>query len=163
MADAIVANSDPDASLLIEAANGILKESREARGPKWWTELEQSQFLSALQLLLIAGDIAVAKDALKGRKSFRATHYYHDWLKTFVLALPDDGGLVDTAAHAHFDAFFDKVRDPDWVSPKDRDSGYNIVESRPMLRIQLAMLKQRYVVGAPIAGHWSDVIDLIAR
>jgi hypothetical protein len=161
--EAITKNAQPEARLLTEAAAFILTDCREARGPKWWTELEQSSFLSAVQLLLIAGDITAAKDMFNWRKSFKRTQIYHDWLKQFTLAIPDDGNPVDDEMRTHFDAFFDVVRDPDWVSPKGKDSGYNILADHTILRLQLALIKRRFILGAPVAGHWDDVIDLIAQ
>jgi hypothetical protein len=161
--DAIVANTEPDAKLLTEAAQMILDDSRQAHSSRLWTELEKSRCLSAVQLLLITGEIASAKSVFKWRKSFKATQHYHDWLKTFTLALPDEASGVDAGVRIHFDSFFDVVRDPSWICPEGRDSGYNILEDHNILRVQLALIKQRLIIHAPIAGRWDEVIGLIAR
>jgi len=151
------------AKLFTEAAHVVLDDSRQARGSRLWTELEQSRCLSAVQLLLITGEIASAKSDFKWRKSFKATQHYQDWLKTFILALPDEGSGVDAGVRIHFDRFFDVVRDPSWICPEGKDSGYNILEDHNILRVQLALIKQRLIIHPPIAGRWDEVIGLIAR
>ena len=163
LSEALLGNGELDATLLAEAARLILSESREARGSKFWTDVDQSKCLSAVQLLLISGDINGAKDVFKWRKSFKPTQHYHDWLRAFTVAISDDGSPVDARMRNHFDGFFDLVRDPDWVFPRGSKSGFNIIEDYDVLRLQLALIKQRVILGAPVSGHWNDVIDLIAQ
>lgn len=158
--DALASNSEPSSALVVEAAQLMLQECREARGPKLWTEVEQSIFLSGIQLLLIAGEIDAAKEAFRSRKSFNRTRSYHQWLKAFVDMLGRKDGPIQPELQLHFDTFFDDVRNPRWASPRSKESGY-IVEEHNMLRIQLALIKQRIVLDKPIANHWNDVIQLI--
>jgi len=157
MADAL-----PNPAYLIDAAHLVLDEGHQARGPQFWTEVEQSICLSAVQLLLIAGEIDAAKEVFKWRKSFERTRHYYEWLRDLTRAIPESGQVASHEVLSHFDSFFDVVRDPAWVCPKGADAGYNIIEDHNVLRVQLALIKQRLLLGAPVADHWQDVVDLIA-
>jgi hypothetical protein len=159
--NALRCNVDPNPASLVEAAQLILSESR-AHSSKLWTEVEQSIYLSAIELLLIAGDIPAAGEAFKWRRSFQLTRPYYDWLKALTTAIPFDELPIDPKLQLHFDDLFDKVRDPSWGFSKPGESGC-IVEDHNILRIQLALIKQRILFRQPIAGHWSDVIRLIAE
>jgi hypothetical protein len=158
---ALKLNAEPNPAALVEIAQLLLSESREGAS-KLWTEVEQSIYLSGVELLLIAGNISAAREALKWRKSFNLTRSYHDWLKSATMAIPDEEASVDPERLIHFDGLFDHVRDPTWGF-SGTDKLHNIIEDHNILRIQLALIKQRVVLCKPIAGHWSDVIRLIAE
>ena len=147
---------------LAQGAREIAQTELEAGS--YWSQ-GQSGYMRAINLLLIAGEVAQAKAMFKTRKKFAYTQQHFDWLKTFVMAIPEQPPhvLTDPALHHHFQGKFDMYRNPAYVAPSKDDHGGNLTGSITMLRLEIALLKQKYILGQPVAGHWEDAIAHISE
>lgn len=155
-------NAEPDKAMLAQGAREIAKTELESGS--YWSQ-GQSGYMRAINLLLIAGEIAEAKAMFKTRKKFKYTQQHFDWLKTFVMAIPDQPPhlLTDPAMREHFQGKFDMYRNPVYAAPSTDDRGGNLTGSITMLRLELALLKQLYVLGLPLAGRWEQTIGHISE
>jgi hypothetical protein len=106
--------------------------SRNATTIGYWEALEQSQYLRASQLLLIAGDIDAATELINARKRFSAIARYFHWYKEWLTC-----GMSREA----FDELFDVVRAPDWVSERGKRNGIQLEEVSGVLKLRLALLR----------------------
>ena len=154
-------NTEIDYATLAEAAQHMLLDCGSVRGTSLWDASMQSKQLSAVELLLVVGDLESAKAALGKRKSYRASRSYFDWLSQLIENLSDhDTHRSMEELTAHFDSFFDLVRDPDWSS-RARSLGFDIMESAGILRLQLAIIKHRILIGKDLRNRWGEAIELI--
>ncbi|MDP9929115.1 hypothetical protein [Variovorax paradoxus] len=162
LARAMRDDAEPDSPMLVQGAREIAQTELESGS--YWTQ-GQSAYMRAINLLLIAGEVAEAKMMFKTRKKFIYTQQHFDWLKTFVMAIPDQPPhvLTDPAMHQHFQGKFDMYRNPAYVAPSKDDHGGNLTGSITMLRLELALLKQRYVLGLPSAGRWEHIVSHISE
>lgn len=162
LARAMRDDAEPDSAMLAQGAREIAQTELEAGS--YWSQA-QSGYMRAINLLLIAGEVAEAKAMFKTRKKFAYTQQHFDWLKTFVMAIPDQSPhvLTDPAMHQHFQGKFDMYRNPAYVAPSKDDHGGNLTGSLTMLRLEIALLKQKYILGRPVAEHWKDVITHISE
>lgn len=154
----------PDHDMLVQAAEEITQTSIESKGSEW-DEFAQGGYLRAIQLLLIAGEVNQAKAMFKIRRGFKYVKNLAEWLKTFTLALPDHAAthVADENLTAHFDQQFDMLRDPAYKLPSGRDeTGVQLGQSLMPIRLELALIKQRYVLGLPYRGQWQHIIGLIS-
>jgi hypothetical protein len=162
LARAMRDNSEPDSAMLAQGAREIAQTELESGS--YWSQ-GQSGYMRAINLLLIAGEVAEAKAMFKTRKKFAHTQQHFDWLKAFVMAIPDQPPhvLVDPAMHRHFQGKFDMYRNPSYVAPSKDDRGGNLSGSTTMLRLELGILKQRYVLGLPFNGQWERIVGHVSE
>jgi hypothetical protein len=126
-----------------------------------WNNGVQSYYLRAIQFGLIGGDIAAAAQMLRCKRRFVWTEHWHDWLARFVASLEaGDGRLTNSADIDAFDELFDRVRNP--KHKPGREKGQDMLISLPLLRLQLAVLRHKYVDGGPVAGCWRQILLSIA-
>ena len=162
LAQAMRDNAEPDRAMLTQGAREIAQTELESGS--YWIQ-GQSGYMRAINLLLIAGEVAEAKAMFKTRKKFAYTQQHFDWLKAFVMAIPDQPPhvLTDLAMREHFQGKFDMYRNPVYVAPSTDDRGGNLTGSITMLRLELAILKQRYFLGLPLAGKWEQTVAHISE
>lgn len=162
LARAMRDNAEPDSAMLAQGAREIAQTELESGS--YWSQ-GQSGYMRAINLLLIAGEVAEAKAMFKTRKKFAYTQQHFDWLKAFVIAIPDQPPymLMGPTGHLHFQGKFDMYRNPAYVAPSKDDYGGNLSGSITMLRLELALLKQRFVLGLPFVGQWKHIVDLISE
>jgi len=163
LARAMRDDAEPDRAMLEQGAREIAQTELLVSGSYW--SQAQSGYMRAINLLLIADEVAEAKAMFKTRKKFAYTQQHFDWLKTFVMAIPDQPPhvLTDPAIHQHFQGKFDMYRNPAYVAPSKDDHGGNLSGSITMLRLELALLKQRYLLGLPAAGRWEHIVNHISE
>ena len=163
LARAMRDDAEPDSAMLAQGAREIAQTELLESGTYWGEA--QSGYMRAINLLLIAGEVAEAKAMFKTRKKFAYTQQHFDWLKTFAMAIPDQPPhvLTDPAPHHHFQGKFDMYRNPAYLPPSKDDHGGNLTGSITLLRLEIALLKQKYILGQPVSGHWSDVITHISE
>lgn len=164
MAHAMRDDEAPDHDMLVQAAEEITQTSIESKGSDW-DEFAQGGYLRAIQLLLIAGEVDQAKAMFKIRRGFKYVKHLAEWLKTFTLALPDHATthVADENLAAHFDQQFDMLRDPAYKLPSGSDeTGVHLGQSLMPIRLELALIKQRYVLGLPYRGQWQHIVGLIS-
>lgn len=162
LARAMRDDAEPDRAMLAQGAREIAQT--ELQSGSYWIQ-GQSGYMRAINLLLIAGEVAEAKAMFKTRKKFAYTQQHFDWIKAFVMAIPDQPPhvLTDPAMREHFQGKFDMYRNPVYVAPSTDDRGGNLTGSITMLRLELAILKQRYLLGLPLAGQWGQTVAHISE
>jgi hypothetical protein len=162
LAQAMRSNTEIDASLLVQGAREIAETELEAGS--YWSQA-QSGYMRAINLFLIAGEVAEAKTMFKTRKKFAHTQQHFDWLKTFVMAIPDQSPnvLTDPAMHQHFQGKFDMYRNPAYVPLSKDENGGNWNGDVSLLRLELALIKHRYLLGRPLHGEWETIIQHISE
>jgi hypothetical protein len=163
LARAMRDDAEPDRDMLIQGAREIAQSELESKGADWLTA--QSGYLRSVNIMLVAGETANAKAMLAVRKKFSHTQQHFDWLKAFVMAIPEEAPcrIIDPQAIDDFQKRFDLYRDPFYKKTYKDANGGNMSESLIELRLELALLKQRYISGMKIAGNWSQVIGYIAE
>lgn len=164
LARALQGNSELDAASLLLACDEIA-ESALAGGSKMWDYIAQSEYLRCIRLSLVAGDVEKAQFFLKNiRRKFKHTFEHQAWLQALVNAISESGGKApNEAAAQHFQQFFDKVREPDYKLPSNQPGGINLFANLSLLRLELAIIQQRYLMAQPLAGNWSQVLALISQ
>ncbi len=160
LANAFKHNADIDADRLIQAAQ---ERTQFALNTAHWDYMEQFRYLVYAQFHLIVGRVDLAREQLKTRKKFKQVQRYYDWLKAFINAIPDEGVITDIATIEAFQDRFDEIRSPLYQLSSDFKNGLAVSYSRPQLRLQLALIKQRYIIGKPLAGNWQAVIGYISE
>lgn len=165
LAHAMQSDAEPDRTLLAQAGREII-EGVTQKKRHHWDQIEQSAVMRGVHLLLIAGEIAEAKKAVSlKRRGFAWIQHYYDFLKAFVLAIPDEAPhiVTDPMHIAAFETWFDKLRDPRYRAPSWRDGkGEVLFDVGALWRLELALIKQRYLLGKPYAGQWQLVCGLIS-
>lgn len=153
-------DAEVDADILIQAA----KEKTEySLNTGHWDYPEQFSYLVCVQFYLIMGNIEQAHAMLKTRKKFKQVQRYYDWLKAFINTIPNAGVITDTNMINTFQDRFDEIRSPLYQPSSDYKSGLAVSYSLPQLRLQLALIKQRYIIGKSLAGNWQAVIGYICE
>lgn len=157
-------DSELDETALLLAADEIA-ESALHGGAKFWDYIAQSEYLRCVRLALVAGDVNKAQFFLKStRRKFKHTLVHQEWLQTLVNAIAESlpAPLAPEAA-LHFQTFFDEVRNPACKLPSNQPGGINLSANLSLLRLELAIIKQRYILAQPLAGHWQQVLGLISE
>jgi hypothetical protein len=154
-------NAEPDAALLKATRDDAMTAFDEATGENW-DEGAQSDYLGSIQLCLMEGEVTIAAQMLRCNRRFAPTQEWYDWLAGLVanIAASGNGRLTDAAAIQAFDGLFDLVREPRYKSR--RGKGQYMVISRSFLRLQLAILRHKYIEDGPVAGCWGQILQSIA-
>lgn len=155
-----------DASLLL-AADEIALSALDTTSQEW-RESPQSDYLRCIRLTLIAGRVDKAQAFFKNcRRKFKFTQEHYTWLqnlcKGIEAAQSGAGGILDATAVEAFQDFFDQVRNPAIRSVGEEKNGNAVCTDISLLRLELALIKQRYVLQRPYAGNWSDILGLISE
>lgn len=152
--------------LCVQAAREIAQTALESKGADWDDWTTQGSYLRAVQLLVIAGETDEAKALFKIKRSFKHVSIYFEWLKAFVMEIPEDAPMhvASRSLAQHFDERFDIYRDPQYrPAPSDDTMGGHLGQNLMLLRLELALIKQRYVLGKTSRGHWEQIVGLISR
>ena len=128
-----------------------------------WDYVEQFAYLAYAHFYLMLGRIDLARAQFKTRKKFKQVQHHYDWLIAFINAIPEQGVITDLSVIEAFQAYFDEIRAPDYQLSNDYKNGLAVSYTRPQLRLQFAILKQRYILGKPIAGNWEEIIGYISE
>lgn len=157
-------NSELDSLALLLACDEIAESALDG-GSKMWDYIAQSEYLRCVRLALVAGNVDKAQHFLKNiRRKFKHTFVHQEWLQTLANAITESNGApLGAEPAAHFQAFFDQVRDPAYKLPGNQPGGINLHASLSILRLELAVIKQRYIQGQPLAGNWQSVLSLISE
>lgn len=157
-------NNELDTTSLLLAADEIA-ESAMHGGLKFWDYVAQSEYLRSVRLSLIAGDVEKAASFFKNcRRKFKFTYVHEQWLKRLIEDIQAAGDApLSGDAEQHFQNFFDQVRDPDAKLASNQSDGTDLFANISILRLELAIIKQRYVLKQPIAGNWKSILCLISE
>lgn len=157
-------NSALDDASLLFAADEIAKSALDTTSQEW-SETPQSDYLRCIRLALIAGRVDKAQAFFKNcRRKFKFTQEHYTWLQNLCKGVEaaQEGGL-DAAAAEAFQTLFDQVRNPEIRSVGEAKKGNAVCTNISLLRLELAIIKQRYVLKKPLAGNWQQVLGLISE
>jgi hypothetical protein len=157
-------NSELDEASLLQAAQEISESALDTTSREW-TCMPQSDYLRCIRLCLLAGRTDKAMGFFKNtRRKFKATQHHHQWLHDLCMAIEEakEGPLSERAVAA-FQTFFDVVRDPAIRSVGDEKDGSAVSTNISLLRLELALIKQRYILRQPIQGNWTAILMLISE
>lgn len=152
-------NAELDETMLIQAAQ---EQSEYCLNVGYWDYMEQFKYLAYAQLYLILGRMDLVQIQFKTRKKFKQVQRHYDWLTAFIAAIPADGVLTDSATINAFQDYFDEIRTPNYSASKDYKNGFAVSYHLPQLRLQLALMKQRFIIGHSFAGNWEQIIGHIS-
>lgn len=157
-------NSELDEAALLQAAQEISESALDTTSSEW-TCMPQSDYLRCIRLSLLAGRTDKAMGFFKNiRRKFKATQQHHQWLQDLCMAIEEaKGGALSEAAVVAFQTFFDVVRDPAIRSVGDEKDGSAVSTNISLLRLELALIKQRYIWRQPIQGNWTAILGLISE
>ena len=84
---------------------------------------------------------------------------HQQWLQALCNAIDTAGnGPMADEAVKKFQTFFDEVRNPESHGMTgDNKDGTNLFGNINLLRLELAALKQLYILRQPLAGNWRQV------
>jgi hypothetical protein len=164
LARALRDNSELDTPSLLQACDEMA-ESALHGGSTMWDYIAQGEYLRCVRLSLVAGDVSKARYFLKNTtRKFKQSSVHQLWLQALVNAInAANGSPLALEAEAEFQAFFDTVRDPAYKPVSNQPGGVNLYANRSILRLELAIIKQRYVLCQPLAGNWKSILGLISE
>lgn len=164
MASALRDGTELDQSALLLAADEIAESALDG-GSKMWDYIAQSEYLRCVRLALVAGNVDKAQHFLKNiRRKFKHTFVHHEWLQKLANAITAaHGAPLGPEAAEHFQAFFDQVRNPAYRLPSNQAGGIDLYANLSLLRLELAIIQQRYLMAQPLAGNWPQVLALISQ
>lgn len=157
--------SELDLAALLLAGDEIAESSLYG-GSKFWDLISESEYLRCVRLALVAGNVEKAQYFLKNiRRKFKHTFVHQEWLQALANAISAaPGAPLGEESTAHFQAFFDQVREPACRQlPKNQTGGINLHANLSILRLELAIIKQRYILAKPLVGNWQQVLSLISE
>lgn len=159
-------NSALDEASLLVAAEEIAQSALNTTSSEWASYTQtQSDYLRSIRLALIAGRVDKALALFKNnRRKFKATQVHHTWLFELCRAIEAaNGAALQPAAMEAFQGFFDQVRDPQVRSVGSDKDGTTVNTNISLLRLELALIKQRHVLLLPFEGQWTEVLGLISE
>ena len=123
-----------------------------------WSDVQQSQYLVAVQLALVCGDIKHAQDLLQVDCGFEDLALWVGGLTELVesLQLTPDGSWRASQAPQSWIRFFDLVRDP---TVKVQE----LVTPMPLLRLEASLITDRYLRHAGEPLEWKRVVAGISQ
>lgn len=119
-----------------------------------WDDFQENTYLAVVRLALVASDGARAQQLLTRRRRFRWFPEQDEILRGLASALLATS-LPDDRFRAYFKAYFDQVRDPAF-----NPAVYTRV---PLLRLELGILYDKYLVSPNQTVDWQRTIDAIAE
>lgn len=160
-------NSALDDDSLLIAAEEIAESALDTTSSEW-TEMPQSDYLRCIRLALIAGRVDKAQAFFKNcRRKFKYTHEHYLWLhglcKGVEVAQSSAEGRLEAAVVQMFQNFFDQVRNPAIRSVGTAKEGNAVCTNISLLRLELALIKQRYVLQRTYEGNWKAILGLISE
>lgn len=163
--EALLANENINMTELACVSDSLLNHLKVYKG-SLWEDVTQSQYLSSVWNLMIAGQLQDAKAHLSVRKSFRYTENLYNWTKQLnkLLIEQQSGAEVDTELNTMFDEVFDIIRSPYWQTDRQKEENRFPITMNPnYVRLQLAIIRWLYVEKQPLKGHWNEVLAQVSR
>ncbi|TSB23225.1 hypothetical protein FOR85_06945 [Psychrobacter sp. YGAH215] len=163
--EALLADENIDMTELACVSDSLLNHLKVYKG-SLWEDVTQSQYLSSVWHLMIAGQLQEAKAHLSIRKSFRYTENLYNWTKQLnkLLIEQQSGAEVGAELDAMFDEVFDIIRSPYWKTDRQKEENRFPITMNPnYVRLQLAIIRWLYVEKQPLKGHWNEVLAQVSR
>lgn len=166
LARALRDNCELDRPTLLQACDEI-SESALHGGSARWDYLAESDYLRSVRLSLVAGEVGKARHLLNSiRRKFKKTFVHLQWLESLVNAIDasNPNAPISSEQAQRFQHLFDEVRNPACRGlPKNQTGGVNLSGHISILRLEMAIIKQRYVLAHPLEGWWQQVLGLISE
>lgn len=165
LVQAMKRDSEPVASQLIQAAKELETSALHAKGRAWSSHIVQGDYLRAVQFLMIAGQADAARTMLTVRRSFKYVDEHRRWLQNVLDFIPQGSQFHRASGEERstFDQRFDAIRDPNFqIVPSSDDSDKHLGQDVMQLRLDLALIRQRYVLGETIVERWEDAFNAIS-
>jgi hypothetical protein len=121
----------------------------------WDDPQEQSVYLLAVNLALVAGDVARAAGLLNARKKLRYERQWQGALQA-ATAARSASDADHTALLAHFDVFFDAIRTPKLTTTDDP------ITDTALLRLEMSVLRHACFRGGELPTDWRTVVRMIS-
>jgi hypothetical protein len=133
---------EPDLSALVTASD-ILAQDPGAASQSKWDSHDEYQWLSAIRLALIAGDLARSAALLSRTESFETAVHAEQatMLEVLVVSASGDLPISDLGVRERFTCVFDVYRPP---YPSIQSEVYYDAD---ITRFELALIGDRYIVG----------------
>lgn len=116
-----------------------------------WDSQAQANYLSAVRLAIVAGEIDRAQELLKTRKSFTWHKTEHEVWKRLVELRGDV--RTDAEFGGRFGEYFDKLRDPRFAP--------DVYMETDILRLELAAIRDKYLISEDGVIDWSRAVDSV--
>lgn len=160
-------NTNVDPRAVLEGCSRFLEAAKEIKGSGLWNHIAQYKYLTAVLLSLTFGGVEKAKPMLALRKSYKATQEFRSWIEGLVKLWPTDGHPASSECMAHFNALYEKVRDPDWRKdlPSTREeeaAGSFYPGKKSLFLLQLGLLRWHGLEKRTLAGNWPNLIEEIS-
>lgn len=148
----------PDLTKLRAACDDLLASKQLAVPTVEWCNVHESQYLMAVQLALVCGDIKRAHDLLQLDCGFEGLELWVEGLIDLVesLQLTPGGSWRASQAPESWIRFFDLIRDP---TVKVQE----LVTSMPLLRLEASLLTDRYLRHPAEPLDWKRVLAGISQ
>jgi hypothetical protein len=157
-ATALQNGSALDLGKLRQASGDLVADRMLAMAPAEWDNVQQCQYLVAVQLALVCGDIEHARSLLQIKCDFTDLELWVEGLTDLVESLQPmpDGTWRASRAPESWTRFFDLIRDPTLKPPE-------LVTSKPLLRLEASLITDRYMThpGEPL--DWKRVLAGISQ
>ena len=148
----------PDLTKLRAACDDLLASKQLAVPTVEWCNVHESQYLMAVQLALVCGDIKRAHDLLQLDCGFEGLELWVEGLIDLVesLQLTPGGSWRASQAPESWIRFFDLIRDP-------TVKVHELVTSSPLLRLEVSLITDRYLGHAGEPLDWKRVLAGISQ
>jgi len=122
---------------------------------KKWDSHDQADYLAAVRLALVAGDLNHACRLLDTRKSFKWHFEEFEILKGIADGLAQKMGEKDRVIMlALLDSYFNKIRDPNFKP--------DVYMEAQILRLELGAIRDKYFISGDGVINWQRVIEAIS-
>ncbi len=120
-----------------------------------WDTFDSEVYLSALRLALLADSADVVERLSRLRRPTRAHREQHELLTELAAAVSANERIQDKTYQTRFDTFFDLARHPEYDPAEYSDIR--------VLRLDLGLLRDKFLVSPDGEIDWQRAIDAIAR
>ncbi|MDA8447837.1 hypothetical protein [Paracidovorax valerianellae] len=157
-------NDELDNASLLTSCDEIAESALDTTSREW-SDIPQSDYLRCVRLALIAGRLDKAQAFFKNcRRKFKFTQDHYIWLYDLCKAIEAaKGDELNSLSVEEFQRFFDQVRNPAIRSVGDAKLGKAVSTNISLLRLELALIKQKYICRQKYGGEWENILKLISE
>lgn len=146
-----------DVKGLLQASSDYEAWCKDYKG-KDWDSVGEAEYLAAVRLAVIAGDLERASKLLKTKRPFKWHKEEHGLLKRVVNAVfieKQPLPLRDQALLEQFDEYFDRIRDPN-LEP-------DIFIELDVLRLEIGAIRYKYFTDDRGDIDWNRIIEVVSQ
>ncbi|MEA2572469.1 MAG: hypothetical protein QOI24_4470 [Acidobacteriota bacterium] len=117
-----------------------------------WDSQAQANYLSAVRLSLIGGDVERGRELLKTKKSVKWHKSEHELWKLLVEVRGEEL-RADAAFGRKFSEYFDKLRDPGFVP--------DVYMEMDIVRLEMSAIRDKYLISDDGVIEWSRAVGSV--